>query len=440
MTERSLVASIDGQRIGTLHEDRNLWAFEYAPSWLDAPLRFALSPHLPLQADIQRDGATTRPVQWYFDNLLPEETVRALLANDAGLPDISDAFALLAHYGRESAGSVTLRAPDDRADDDTRLRPLDDAELDARIRALPTVPLTHDAPKKMSLAGAQHKLPVVLRDGRLYEPSGQAISTHILKPNHPHAHDYPHSVVNEWFVMTLARRVGLDVPDVERRYVPAPVYVIRRFDREITADRVERRHAIDGCQVLNLAATMKYTGWSLDALAALANACRAPAPARLRIFRWLVFCIVVGNGDSHLKNLSFVVGDSGMTLAPHYDLLCDGVYETATYSAKSRWPDLTEFTRPVAGVQRYAAFTRDVLAAAGVALGLARATALRHVDALLQRIPAEADTLLRDVARENDAMMASRPELTATLGGEMRLLRAIRHIVIHEMVAHLRSS
>ncbi|RQS72030.1 type II toxin-antitoxin system HipA family toxin [Burkholderia sp. Bp8963] len=439
MTERALIASIDGQHIGTLHEDRNLWAFEYARSWLDAPSRFALSPHLPLQADLLRDGATTRPVQWYFDNLLPEETVRALLASDAGLPDISDAFALLAHYGRESAGSVTLRTPDDLADADTRLRPLDDAELDARIRNLPTVPLTHDAPKKMSLAGAQHKLPVVLRDGRLFEPSGQAISTHILKPNHPHAHDYPHSVVNEWFVMTLARRVGLDVPDVERRYVPAPVYVIRRFDREVTANGVERRHAIDGCQVLNLAAMMKYTGWSLDALAALANACRAPAPARLRIFRWLVFCIVVGNGDSHLKNLSFLIGDSGMTLAPHYDLLCDGVYETATYSAKSRWPDLAEFTRPVAGVRRYAEFTRDVLEAAGAALGLARGTAMRHVDELLQRIPAEADKLLLDVARDNDAMIASRPELTATLGGEMHLLRAIRHIVIHEMVARLRS-
>ncbi|KVO09580.1 HipA domain-containing protein [Burkholderia ubonensis] len=439
MNGRTLVASIDGQRIGTLHEHQNLWAFEYARSWLDHPARFALSPHLPLQADVLRDGATTRPVQWYFDNLLPEETVRALLASDAGLPDIADAFALLAHYGRESAGSVTLRAPDDHADPDTRLRPLGDAELDARIRALPTVPLTHDAPKKMSLAGAQHKLPVVLRDGQLFEPSGQAVSTHILKPNHPHAHDYPHSVVNEWFVMTLARRVGLDVPDIERRYVPAPVYVIRRFDRDVTDGAVERRHAIDGCQVLNLAATMKYTGWSLDALAALANACRAPAPARLRIFRWLVFCIVVGNGDSHLKNLSFLVADSGLALSPHYDLLCDGVYETATYSPRSRWPDLAEFTRPVAGVRRYAEFTRDVLEQAGAALGLTRATALRHVDALLQHIPAEADALLREVARDNDAMIAARPELTATLGGEVHLLRAIRHIVIHEMVGRLRS-
>lgn len=439
MTERTLVASIDGQRIGTLHENQNLWAFEYAPSWLDAPARFALSPHLPLQAALLRDGATTRPVQWYFDNLLPEETVRALLASDAGLPDIGDAFALLAHYGRESAGSVTLRVPDDRTDDDTRLRPLDDAELDARIRHLPGVPLTHDAPKKMSLAGAQHKLPVVLRDGRLFEPSGQAVSTHILKPNHPHAHDYPHSVVNEWFVMTLAGRVGLDVPDVERRYVPSPVYVIRRFDRDVTDEGVERRHAIDGCQVLNLAATMKYSGWSLDALAALALACRAPAPARLRIFRWLVFCIAVGNGDSHLKNLSFVVADSGLSLAPHYDLLCDSVYDTATYSLRSRWPDLAEFTRPVAGVQRYADFTREVLVAAGAALGLTRATALRQIDDLLQRIPAQADTLLLEVGRDNDAMMAERPELTATLGGEVRLLRAIRHIVIHEMVARLRA-
>ncbi|HGL6719288.1 HipA domain-containing protein [Burkholderia contaminans] len=438
MTERTLVAAIDGQSIGTLHENRNLWAFEYAPSWLAQASRFALSPHLPLQAGVLRDGATTRPVQWYFDNLLPEESVRALLARDAGLPDIGDAFALLEHYGRESAGSVTLRLPADTADEDTRLRPLDDTELDARIRHLPAVPLTHDAPKKMSLAGAQHKLPVVLRDGALFEPSGQAVSTHILKPNHPHAHDYPHSVINEWFVMTLARRVGLDVPEVERRYVPAPVYVIRRFDRAQTDTGVERRHAIDGCQALNLPATMKYTGWSLDALATLANACRAPAPVRLRLFRWLVFCIVVGNGDSHLKNLSFLVTDSGLALAPHYDLLCDGVYETATYSARSRWPDLTEFTRPVAGVQRYADFTRDVLDHAGATLGLTRATAQRHIDEVLARTPAQADALLLEIAADNDAMKTARPELTATLGGEMHLLRAIRHIVIHEMVERLR--
>jgi len=29
-----------------------------------------------------------------------------------------------------------------------------------------------------------------------------------------------------WFVIRLAKRLGLDVPDVHRRYVPSPVYLI----------------------------------------------------------------------------------------------------------------------------------------------------------------------------------------------------------------------
>lgn len=102
MTARSLVASIDRQVIGRLHENQNLWAFEYDRSWLENPDRFALSPHLPLQEEWHRDGATTRPCQWYFDNLLPEEAARTLLARDANVPDEHDAFALLEYYGRIS--------------------------------------------------------------------------------------------------------------------------------------------------------------------------------------------------------------------------------------------------------------------------------------------------------------------------------------------------
>ncbi|MEZ3137359.1 HipA N-terminal domain-containing protein [Stutzerimonas kunmingensis] len=60
---------------------------------------------------LQRDGATSRPVQWYFDNLLPEEGQRTLLASSAQL-DAHDAFALLAHYGalrRTTAPSLQAR-------------------------------------------------------------------------------------------------------------------------------------------------------------------------------------------------------------------------------------------------------------------------------------------------------------------------------------------
>jgi serine/threonine-protein kinase HipA len=160
-----------------------------------------------------------------------------------------------------------------------------------------------------------------------------------------------------------------------RQESAAADYLIKRFDREIDEDSsVTRRHAIDGCQLLNLAATMKYSAWSLESLNELVEHCRAPATARLRMFRWLVFCVAVGNGDSHLKNLSFLVDENGIVLSPHYDLLCDSLYETAGYSARARWPDLAEFTRPIAGVRRYTDFTSELLAQAGMALGLTRTT------------------------------------------------------------------
>src|SRR5882724_13006370 len=72
-------------------------------------------------------------------------------------------------------------------------------------------------------------------------------STHILKPNHL-SDDYPASVINEYFVMSLARSLGLPVPPVFRRYTPEPVYIIERFDRLVdNTGRTQRRHIIDAC-------------------------------------------------------------------------------------------------------------------------------------------------------------------------------------------------
>ena len=229
MNGRSLRALINQTEVGTLQEVDGLWRFRYTDTWLKDERRFALSPHLTLSPEALVDGASRRPVQWYFDNLLPEEGQRLLLAGDARL-EAADAFGLLAWYGAESAGSITLLSPDAGLPTDEPLCPLPDKALEERIRGLPKAPLTHAALKRMSLAGAQHKLAVVFQGGALFEPAGSTPSTHILKPDHPDD-DYLHSVINEWFVTRLAKRVGLDVPEVHRRYVPSPVYLIDRFDR-----------------------------------------------------------------------------------------------------------------------------------------------------------------------------------------------------------------
>ena len=434
MSGRSLRASINQQEVGSLQEVAGLWSFQYTPDWLANPKGFALSPHIPLSAQPLLDGASQRPVQWYFDNLLPEEDQRVLLAKDARL-DAADAFGLLAWYGAESAGSVTLLPPEAAPQTIELLRPLPDDALQARIRQLPKSPLTHAAIKRMSLAGAQHKLAVVLEDGALFEPAGATPSTHILKPDHPDA-DYPHSVINEWFVMRLARRLGLDVPEVHRRYVPSPVYLIARFDRIAGEQGWQRRHAIDACQLLGLDRSFKYTQGSLESLAALANACRSPAVARSRLFGWLVFNVLVGNSDAHLKNLSFLVSHEGVQLAPFYDLLSVATYDSPAFD-KSGWPAQTQLAWPILGVRHFSDIRRGLLLEAGVALNLVKGTAERLLENLRSRIVSEAEALYAEVEAENARIAHARPELAATMAGESRCVRAISHTVIKEMARQI---
>lgn len=430
MNGRSLRAQINAVEVGVLQEVSGLWSFRYAPAWLNNPQRFALSPHLPLTAQPLVDGASQRPVQWYFDNLLPEEGQRTLLAADARL-DAADAFGLLAWYGAESAGSLTLLSADAIDQTVAPLRPLADDALERRIRGLPKAPLMHEAIKRMSLAGAQHKLAVVLHDGALHEPAGATPSTHILKPDHPDE-DYPHSVINEWFVMRLARRLDLDVPEVHRRYVPSPVYLVDRFDRVRDAQGWQRRHVIDACQLLGLDRSFKYSQGSVETLAALAAACRSPAVARTRLFSWLVFNALVGNGDAHLKNLSFLVSDEGIQLAPFYDLLSVATYDTPAFD-KAGWPSKTRLAWPILGVQHFADINRELLLEAGLSLKLTRGTTLRLLEHLRSRALPAAETLYAEIEAENARIAQARPALSATMAGESRCLRAILYAVLKQM-------
>ena len=100
-----------------------------------------------------RTAASSRPVQWYFDNLLPEEALRTVIAKDAGL-SAEDAFGLLAYFGAESAGSLVLRDPRIAIPAETGVRPLSLQELNARILNLPTHRSPKTCRKRMSLAGA----------------------------------------------------------------------------------------------------------------------------------------------------------------------------------------------------------------------------------------------------------------------------------------------
>ena len=162
LAQRSLNVFIDTALIGVLSETGNLWRFTYDAVWVQREDSFDICPNLPRSAIEHVDGASQRPVQWYFDNLLPEEKLRDVVAKEAGLKDAQDAFALLTYLGAESAGSLTLLPPEQSVPQDHGLQELTDQQLSVRIAQMPGDSLTKQAPKRMSVAGAQHKLLVVL--------------------------------------------------------------------------------------------------------------------------------------------------------------------------------------------------------------------------------------------------------------------------------------
>lgn len=435
MTERRLDVFLDAVRIAELADVDGIWGLTYDATWLERGDAIPLSPHLPLASEPLIDGATRRPLQWFFDNLLPEEALRTRLAREARVDD-ADAFGLLEAYGAESAGALTLLKPGTSFPAGSLVQ-LDEQGLLQRIRSLPRETLPHQAPKKMSLAGAQNKLAVVLKGAEIFEPEGAAPSTHILKPNHPDADAYPHSAVNEWFTMALAARLELEVPEVGHRYVPTAesdggheaIYTVRRFDRAEGDEGAKRLHAIDGCQALNLDRAYKYSQMTVENVLAMANIARSRAATRIKLFRWTVFNVLVANADAHLKNISFLATPGGYEFSPHYDLVSTGCFDA--HGDPARWREIP-MSLPLPGAKLFGEARAASLVQLGEALHLRSQVAARIIEAMRSKVVAEADSLLAEY--EARQFPASAAILRA---GELRVLRQVRHVVIGEMARQL---
>lgn len=417
---------IEGQLVGRLFENSGVWSFEYEKTWCDTG--FALAPGLPLHQSRIADTGSERPVQWFFDNLLPEEMARQRLVASLEKGEW-DAWSLLERFGSESAGAITLLAPEAKLAEPGLLL-MTDVQLEARIQKMPFVALSSEAPKKMSLAGAQEKLAVVVdAQGLIYEPVGSQLSTHILKPNALSEH-YPASAVNEWYCARIAQLLKLNVPSVALRHVPSPVYIIERFDRQLIHGVLTRRHVLDAAQALSLSSGSKYTLAGPAALNRIVSLCRAKAPTRIGLFRWTLFNVLIGNHDAHLKNLSLYAGREGYSLAPHYDFVSTVSWARPDLVAVGpRWPDL-ELTHPIGDARFFADLRRRHVLDFGAAIQLPIKVIERELDRLVGTISDIADRVYQEFELRSDIPNHQR-------AGQLYMINTIRQLPIKEMVAQL---
>ena len=313
-------------KAGVLHLDiQRRFVFQYNQNWLENDQAIPLSLQLPLQAEAFSDDRA-RP---FFANLLPESELRRVIARKLGFSEQND-FALLEAIGGECAGAVSL-LPDDvqpnNASSEYRL--LTDSELNTLVEEMPSKPmLAGEAGMRLSLAGAQNKLPVFFDGQQISLPMGGVPSNHILKP--PIA-GISHTVENEIFCMRLAGQLGLPVPAVQILQKAQPLYLISRYDRESdTKNGLQRIHQEDFCQALRVPPDAKYEAEGGPGLGACFNLLREhsiqPAADISVLLDWVIFNYFVGNADAHAKNVSLLLTDKGPRLAPLYDLMCTAVY------------------------------------------------------------------------------------------------------------------
>jgi serine/threonine-protein kinase HipA len=359
-----LIVRWEGIVVGTLRVNRqNQLTFQYAAEWLQDAARPALSISLPKRPEPFRH----RHCRPFFAGLLPEEMPRQTIARMLGISEGND-FGFLAALGGDVAGALTL-SPDDGAvpsgADAHAARALDDTELVELLDILPTRPLLAGRNGlRLSLAGAQSKLPVVVVDRRVALPSPGQPTTHILKT--PIAR-LTAMTENEALVMKLAAATGLPVAPVEARVTGGrPYLLVTRYDRRRDADRVVRRlHQEDFCQALGVPPERKYAaegGPTLDrCFDLLRRAVTQPAVATLALLDAVIFNVIVGNADAHGKNFSLLYDDGGTALAPLYDLVCTAAYEQLTprfamrVGRASRLEEITPETWPLLAQQ--ASFT-----------------------------------------------------------------------------------
>ncbi len=313
-------------KIGELYIDaKRAFVFCYDRNYLNSPDSHPISLSLPLQiAPFEND--ISRP---FFSNLLPEGNVRDSIAKISQISKNND-FALLKKIGGECAGAVSLFQKGIRAKNVGKYIELSDKKLDSMISEKIKRPLmiSHNN-LRLSLAGAQEKLPVLFKNNRFFLPTGNLPSSHIIKPQNPYFFD---SVQNEAFCMMLAKSVGINVESVfvwkTKKNI---IYVINRYDREADeTGNIKRIHQEDFCQALGFMPDQKYQSEGGPGLVDCFNLIQKnsirPVVDRKQLMEWVIFNYLIGNADAHGKNLSILFKNGQIVLAPFYDLMSTLVY------------------------------------------------------------------------------------------------------------------
>ena len=319
----ALSVRLHGKHIGIITRlagDRQLFAFEQ--HYIDDPQRSTLS----LSFKGSTGGLVTnfrpvgRRVPVFFSNLLPEGPLRDYLAKRAQVnPDRE--FFLLAVLGADLPGALVVAPLEGDEQSSEPHDALDDETRDASHGG--------EGPLRFSLAGVQLKFSAVMEaSSGLTIPAGGLGGSWIVKLPSARFKAVPE---NEFVMLELASRIGISVSEnklvdiasikglpEQAHTVESMALAVKRFDRLPDGASV---HMEDFAQVFGEFPSNKYKFHSYANLAAVLWA-EIGEDAVREFVRRLVFTVVIGNADMHLKNWSLLYPDRRTpALSPGYDFV-----------------------------------------------------------------------------------------------------------------------
>lgn len=328
--EKTLTVRLNKTFIGYLEQNlQGKFVFTYNEN-----AQIPLSISLPLRPEPYED----KDCRGFFEGLLPEgEQIRVEIGKKYGVNPKNE-FSLLKVIGYDCAGAVSFTEyeenPKNYKNEFITIKgdKFTDETLEQYINELPKKPLlTNSDGLRLSLAGAQDKMAVLLLDDIVALPKADVPTSHIIKPA---IKDIEYSIENEYLCLQLAKMIGLNVCDAEIRKTENLKYLlIKRYDREIDGNKVRRIHQEDFCQAKNITSAFKYQregGIKISDCFELLRKTKTPIPNIIELINRIVFNYLIGNADAHGKNFSLLYTDSGITFAPAYDILCTAVYPELT--------------------------------------------------------------------------------------------------------------
>ncbi len=299
----------------------------------------------------------------FFSNLLPEGGLRRTIAQRLKVHEDQE-FLLLRALGHDLPGAVITSPAAVQADGRgrTATQPVPDPAETDLLQEL-----------KFSLAGMQMKFSMLRQGERLTLAGEQTLGNYLVKPP---SRDFEALPLVEAATMQVAQAAGIEVPEI--RLVPAsqidglpdveafntgePFYAIRRFDRSELAAGESRIHIEDFAQVFNLRPQQKYSQVNHEMIGRTLLRYAGGLADLKEMARRMVFNVLMGNGDAHIKNWSLIYRDpTRPQLAPAYDLV-----PTVAYMRRE-----TSLALNMAGVKRFDEITLDSFAVFLARVGIA---------------------------------------------------------------------